>query len=226
MHTFGELSEKLLLAVKKQEDTTHLLSEMEHIPFKRLQEFLHTDSQKKAFWINCYNAYFLILRVEKKISKSDIYSKKLINIAGVLFSLDDIEHGILRKYRYKFSRGFLGNLFASRRIKQLAVNAIDYRIHFALNCGAESCPPIAFYNAEELDTQLNIATQAFLMDNTIFNEQQKTVAVTRLFHWYLGDFGSFKGIRKIYKSQLGKDISDYKIVFQTYSWKEHLFNFK
>lgn len=226
MNTLGKLSEKLLLAVKKQENTTDLLLEIEKIPFKELQKSLRTDTQKKAFWINCYNAYFLILRVEKNIPKSEIYKKKLINIAGILFSLDDIEHGILRKFRYKFSRGFLANLFAAKHIKQLAVSTIDYRIHFALNCGAESCPPIAFYNAEELDVQLDIATQSFLEHNTVFNEQQKTIAVTRLFHWYLGDFGGYKGVRKIYKSQLDTDISSYKIIFQPYSWDEHLFNFK
>ena len=39
---------------------------------------------------------------------------------------------------------------------------IHYRIHFALNCGAKSCPPIKTFTGEEVDTQLNLATQAFL----------------------------------------------------------------
>jgi thiol-disulfide isomerase/thioredoxin len=31
---------------------------------------------------------------------------------------------------------------------------VDYRIHFALNCGAKSCPPIVYYSPEKLDQQL------------------------------------------------------------------------
>ena len=35
------------------------------------------------------------------------------------------------------------------------------RIHFALNCGARSCPPIRVYAAAKLETQLNTAARSF-----------------------------------------------------------------
>ena len=42
---------------------------------------------------------------------------------------------------------------------------LDPRIHFALNCGAESCPPISVYsvdNADLLNKQLETAAQCFV----------------------------------------------------------------
>lgn len=224
-YSLNHISEQLLLAIKQNKDTTQLKLELSFTPLNELQDELKSDSEKKAFWINIYNAYFLILRKELKVEKPKIYTEKRINISGYYFSLDDIEHGILRKYRYKYSLGFLGNIFAPKLIKQLAVNTMDYRIHFALNCGAKSCPPIAFYYTEKIDLQLDLATQSFLENETDFLDNKKEVHVTMLFKWYLKDFGNLKGIRKIYKHQLNKDISDYSIKFKPYSWKENLDNF-
>ncbi len=222
--SLNQLSEQLLLAVKMQENTSEIKLELEKTPFNKL-ESLSNDTTKKAFWINIYNAYFLILRKEQKIEKPAIYKKKLIRIANINFSLDDIEHGILRRYRYKYSLGFLRNFFALKLIKELAVSTIDYRIHFALNCGAKSCPPIAFYHLEKIDTQLNIATQSFLEAETDFYTDKKEVHISMLFKWYLGDFGGKRGIKNIYLTQLGQNISDFKIKFKPYSWEEDLNNF-
>ncbi len=186
---------------------------------------LHNDQLKKTFWINLYNAFFLILRKERQLSKPKIFRGKLINIAGHLFSLDDMEHGILRKYRHKYSLGFLGNIFTPGLIKQLAVEKVDYRIHFALNCGAKSCPPIAFYNPENLDDQLDMATQSFLEAESEFDDYNKVVKTTALIKWYFADFGGNKGIKSIFLKQLNKDLKDYSIKYQDYSWEEDLNNF-
>ena len=135
-----ELSGKLLLHVKKHEDTTITLTLLENITIERLTDELNTDDAKKCFWINIYNAYYQLLALKHNQTRGDIFKLKDIKIARNQFSLDDIEHGILRKYRWKFSLGYLPNIFVSVLIKKLAVNVVDYRIHFALNCGAVSCP--------------------------------------------------------------------------------------
>jgi hypothetical protein len=67
--------------------------------------------KKKTFWINIYNAFYQILREKEKVDKQIIYKKKLFKIADTMFSLDDVEHGILRRYRYKYSLGFIADLF-------------------------------------------------------------------------------------------------------------------
>lgn len=221
----NQLSEKLLLAVKKSESFDDWVLKLENLSLSSLENDLSNDDLKKAFWINIYNAFFQILRKERKVEKPEIYRGKLFTIAGEKFSLDEVEHGILRRYRWKFSLGYLPNLFAPSLIKKLAVSKVDYRIHFALNCGAVSCPPIAFYTSERIEQQLEMATGSFLEGETDIFEDKKEVHVTRLFQWFLGDFGGKSGIRKILKAQLDFDSVGFKIVFKEYSWEEELDNY-
>jgi len=221
----NKLSEELLLKVKMEEHTAVIRSELESLNPNTLLINLSNDQKKIAFWINVYNAYYQIIRKEENLSKSRVYSKKLFPIAGELLSLDDVEHGILRRYRYKYSLGYFANLWASKFVKRHAVEKLDYRIHFALNCGAESCPPIAFYNVKDINKRLTKATQGFLDVESEFNDQKKIVYTTALFKWFYADFGGKIGIRRIYKEQLNKDISDYKIKYKKYSWVDDLNNF-
>jgi len=221
----NELSELLLLHVKMQKDTTATRLQLEKINLNHLKKSLDNDQKKKAFWINIYNAYFQILRKEKGIENPAIYREKLFTIANTLFSLDAVEHGILRRYRFKYSMGFFPNIFTPRFIKKLAVNKLDYRIHFALNCGAKSCPPIAFYKTTGLNQQLNLATQSFLEGESEFDDTKKIVYTSTLFKWFFADFGGKRGIKKIFQKQLNKDISSYDIKYKKYSWEEDLDNF-
>ncbi len=220
-----DLSQQLLLAIKLDNSTINIREQLSNYSLKKLQNELYTDVLKTAFWINIYNAYFLILKKELKYTKPTIYRKKLFKIAGTKFSLDDVEHGILRKYRYKYSLGFFANLWYSKLIKHLAVHTIDYRIHFALNCGAKSCPPIAFYKVDTLELQLNLATQNFLLSETTILETTKEVHISALFKWYYNDFKGIKGIQEIYNKHIQTSIKEYKIVYQKYDWNEDLNNF-
>lgn len=219
------ISEQILLSVKNEQPSDSLMSQIEQYPYSQLQIQLNTDDLKKAFWINIYNAFFLILRKYRKIDKPDIYRKKLVTIAGKKLSLDDIEHGILRKGRFKYSPGFFPNPFLSKEIKHLSVSKIDCRIHFALNCGAKSCPPIAFYSAGKIDPQLETATLSFLENETTIDENKKTILVSRLFLWYIRDFGGKRGIKRILSNKLNLETKGYRINFNRYSREEDLNNF-
>lgn len=148
-----------------------------------------------------------------------------IRFADASFSLDDIEHGILRKYRWKYSLGYLPQFLPSSRIKKLAVAEIDFRIHFALNCGAKSCPPIAFYQYERIDEQLDIAAQSFLQSETTIDSTKQEIHVTKIMQWFKGDFGGESGIKRIISKYLGTDFSLYKVKFKDYDWSEDLKNF-
>lgn len=219
------LAEEVLLTVKKEQDTTELQSALATLSMKTLMAELVNDDQKKAFWINVYNAYYQILRTDQKMEKPDIYRKQSFMIAGEHFSLDDAEHGVLRQLRYKTLPTYLVAPNATKLIEKLAVKKLDYRIHFALNCGAASCPPIAFYRVNRLDGQLDLATQSFLEGETDFNDEEKILHTTALFEWFADDFGGEKGIKQIYKNQLDKDIADYSIKYKEYSWEDALGNF-
>ncbi len=220
-----KLSEELLLAVKTNKDISLHLKKLETLHQNTFENQLKNDDDKKAFWINIYNAFFQVLRQIKNVDKSKIYTAKEIKLAQQYWSLDDIEHGILRKYRYKYSLGYFPQLFPDKKIKKIAVSSIDYRIHFALNCGAESCPPIRFYSAEKINEQLDLATISFLESETEIFQEKKEIHISKLFKWFLGDFKSYKGIRNILKKYLDINTKGYKIIFKPYSWKEQLNNY-
>lgn len=225
MKNLNQLSEQLLLAIKKEAPYDNYLKALAEIPTGEIENQLISDQYKNAFWINIYNAFFQILRKYRKLEQSKIYTAKELVFAGRQISLDDIEHGILRRYRFKYSLGYFPNLFIAAQIKKWAVTKVDYRIHFALNCGAKSCPPIAFYSVAKLDEQLDLSSQAFIEEETIIDKQQKTLHISRLFLWFLNDFKGKKGIKTILKKYLGQDFTGYKLTYNHYSWEEQLDNY-
>lgn len=219
------LSEKLLYAVKTEAKTDSLEASLAGLKTEQLIEGLPNDTARKTFWINIYNAYFQLLSSREKIANQKIFSEKSIKVAEQMFSLDDIEHGILRKYRSKYGMGYLPQFLPSTLIKKLAVSNIDYRIHFALNCGAKSCPPISFYSYDKLDKQLDMATVSFLKSETDIDTTKKVLHVSRIMQWYTGDFGGKTGTLSILSNLYHQDFTDYKIIFKDYDWSAHLKNY-
>lgn len=217
-----ELASGFLLAVKMKQDSRFLRDQLNQLSLDKLIDELKSDSQKKAFWINSYNAWFQIMKRDWHVKKRHIFRKAIIHIAGQNFSLDEIEHGILRRYRYKYSLRLIPNIFTRKLVRQLALSEIDYRIHFALNCGAKSCPPIAFYDYNNIDKQLDVATQNYLNTNTLYDDNNKIVYLSKLFHWFKYDFGSKRGIAEIYKNQIDRNISNYRFKYLKYDWEEEL----
>lgn len=65
----------------------------------------------------------------------------------------------------------------------------DPRIHFALNCGANSCPPIRAYSAEKIESQLELAAQAFVNGTVVVDKAASRVTMSKLLNWYARDFG-------------------------------------
>ena len=191
---------------------------------------LQTDKQKKAFWINLYNAYtqyFLRKNPDQYKDRGSFFKARNINVAGKEFSLDDIEHGILRRSKIKWSLGHLNKFFPSKTEKELRVDTLDYRIHFALNCGAKSCPPIAYYNDETLDAQLELATKAYLSGEAEYDSTSNTLKLPKLMSWFRRDFGGKKGaINILKKHNLLPAEAKPKIDFKEYDWNLYLDNFK
>lgn len=225
MSSLNQLSEHLLISVKKEAPHLVYLDKISQYPKATLEKELSNDTLKKAFWINIYNSFFQILRKSHNLKQPQIYTSKKMVVAGRKISLDNIEHGILRRFRYKYSLGYLPDLFASKEIRKWAVNSLDFRIHFALNCGAISCPPIAFYSAKKLEKQLDLAGMSFITEETQIDDQVKRIYVSRLFLWFLNDFGGISGIRRLMSDHFSKNFEGYKIIYNKYSWDELLDNY-
>ncbi|MEO0898611.1 MAG: DUF547 domain-containing protein [Bacteroidota bacterium] len=217
-------AEALLLKTKMKEIDSIERSYLEKIDVGALKLALADDQGKKTFWINIYNAYFQILRRAGN-QAPDIYKNKLIPIAGRLFSLDDIEHGILRRFRLKHENSYFEDPSIEGWIREMAVDEVDFRIHFALNCGARSCPPIAFYSLFNIDPQLEMATLSFLNQETDLYFEKKEAHISMLFPWYEADFGGESGMREILERYLQVKLSNWKLVYKEYNWDEELDNF-
>lgn len=134
-----------------------------------------SDNKIKAFWINAYNAYTIQLIVDNypvksimKISKSgkDAWHQKFAKVGGKTYTLNDIEHEILRK---KFS---------------------DPRIHVGVNCASYSCPPIANFAFTEnnIEVELERLMKRFVNDPTRNIITAKKITLSKIFEWYKGDF--------------------------------------
>jgi hypothetical protein len=218
-----KLSEQFLSNIKHGNSYQNEIIELSQIRYENLLMELETDNHKKTFWLNIYNSFYQIYA--KTILDKSIYTQKVIIIADMFFSLDTIEHGILRKGKFVIGFGYLKNPFYASYIKQLQVNNIDYRIHFALNCGAISCPPIFVYEFEQLDKQLNSATDSFIEAETTINADSKTISTSKLFLWYKGDFGSNKNIKILIGKIFNLQINDYLLKYTDYNWTKKLDNY-
>lgn len=225
-----QLSQEFMYAAKTGEETSIYINLLQQISMSDLQQTIKTDDDKKAFWINLYNAYTQVAlknKPEQYNKRSKFFGNKFIEIAGQSFSLDDIEHGILRRSKIKWSLGHLNKLFPGKIEKKLRVDKLDYRLHFALNCGAKSCPPIAFYRSENIDQQLETATKAFLRGEVEYDEAANTVKLPMLMSWFRRDFGGKKKMIELLK-QLALIPMDKSptIKFKEYDWTIYLQNYK
>lgn len=179
--------------------TTGLIPQLQTLNFNAL-----TDTPTAtAFWINLYNALVLHAVIAYGIKNSiaeggfgdqvRFFRQAAYNLGGMRFSLEDIEHGVLRANAgnpFQFSRQFAP---VDMRM-QCVLSPMDPRIHFALNCASHSCPPIGVYDAENLDEQLDIASANYVSSETKLIDGQ--LYISNLFDWYKKDFGGNEGISK------------------------------
>ena len=162
----------------------------------QLSDALPKPHDRLAFWLNIYNGAVrraLASDPQRLRQRLRFFRRPIISLGGTELSPDAIEHGMLRRGRWKLGLGYLANPFPSKLERALRVARVDPRIHFALNCGARSCPPIATYEAGTVETQLDAATRAYLSADV--RRDGDAIVVPRMFLWYLGDFGGPGGMR-------------------------------
>jgi hypothetical protein len=161
-----------------------------------------SDNEVKAFWINVYNAFTVKLILDnyplKSINDLDKpWDTIFITVSGKRYSLNDIEHEILRK-RFK-----------------------DPRIHFAVNCASFSCPKLlnAAYVAEKLDAQLSQQAKEFVNDKSRNLISPNQVKISKLFDWYKSDFTTRGNvIDYLNKYASVKIASNAELSYMDYDW--------
>lgn len=141
-------------------------------------------AEQIAFWVNVYNARVLdgvirrpglerVLDVGKVLGIPTLgFFRERRPSAGEKRSLNDIEHGILRR---RFD---------------------EPRIHFVLNCASASCPvlPERALTGATLEADLERATMRFLADTTRNRILPgEPLALSAIFKWYAADFRAAAG---------------------------------
>ena len=161
-----------------------------------------SNDETLAYWINVYNAFTIKLITDNYPLNSitDLYSgkpwdHKWIEIGGKTLSLNQVENEIIRP---TFN---------------------EPRIHFAVNCAAKSCPPLAneAFTADNLNSLLEKRTKAFVNDSLYNDLSTSPAQLSKIFDWYGVDFGNVDAFINKYKKDSVSSVSSHG--FTDYNWE-------
>ncbi|WP_062268382.1 DUF547 domain-containing protein [Endozoicomonas arenosclerae] len=153
---------------------------------------LTADQDRLAFWLNVYNLLLLHSVCFAGVSGSlkevkGFYQDHTYNIGGHILSLDDIEHGIMRKNARQpnsISRTFKRN--DSRR--SLVLSQLDPRLHMGLYSACFSSPALRAFAPDSVESSLASATRDFLEREVTLSDDGRLLNLPPLFKWYQADF--------------------------------------
>mgnify|MGYP005609165109 FL=1 len=170
-----------------------------------------------ALWLNAYNAIAIsqvievypigsirpkVLGIPNWLAFLDFFTRSNSTIAGKKYSLNQIEHGILRR---EFT---------------------EPRIHFALVCASVGCPMLrrGAYFPESVRTQLEADAKHFIRnpDRVRYDAGKKTLYLSKIFEWYGEDFvKAADSVAGYVGGYLAPDVAvgdEWAIVFLPYDW--------
>jgi len=168
---------------ERSADLDRYLASLAEAPFEEMGR-----DQKLALLINAYNAFTLRLILEHyptasitDIPEQQRWDARRWDIAGEIYSLNDIEHRTIRP------------------------NFAEPRIHFALVCAAVGCPRLRkeAYVAARIDEQLEDQTRSSHSGDRWFRfeESSGVVHLTQLYNWYGGDFAQQAGSATVFAAR-------------------------
>jgi hypothetical protein len=146
--------------------------------------FKWSKKEQFAFWIDVYNAYTIRLVV-------DAYPIDSIkDLGSVLKSVWDRELVPLGPLAPELKRAKLTLNDVENQILRPVFK--DARVHAAINCASQGCPPLraeAFRGAD-LDKQLDDQVTRWLHDDkrNRFDESKHKLVVSKIFDWFKDDF--------------------------------------
>lgn len=158
-----------------------------------------SPNEAHAFWINLYNAKTLEVIIDHYpvasirdiklggggLFKTGPWSKKIMVIAGVELSLDDVEHEIVRA------------LFK------------DPMSHYGLNCASYSCPNLAAraYTGGNVDALLAESARDYVNHPRGVKVSDGEITASKIYSWYADDFGGKDALKAHWKSLASADLA-------------------
>lgn len=171
-----------------------------------------STNEALAFWVNAYNA--LVIKnvndnpgMKKPTNVNGFFDRTKFTVANQSLTLNDIENKVVRP---KFNEPL---------------------IHFGLVCAARSCPPLVpqLYTSSNVRSLLAKNATSYLADATqnSFDPASGTLRVSRIFEWYIADFGGDHNgiiafVTKHAPDSMADEISaaeSVTVVFNEYDWR-------
>ena len=198
----------------KEKDETTLTAYLDALGAVDPEQF-QDRAERLAFWINAYNAltiqgilhFYPTKSIRDHVSavKYNIWKDYKMTVNGTAYSLDDIEHKVLRTMD-------------------------EPRIHFAIVCASIGCPKLLneAYTSERLEVQLTRSTRDFFANPEKFRIDRGTGTVHQspIMDWYKEDFGKDQMERLAFikpfltntEDQAFMDTSGLKVQNLNYDW--------
>ncbi len=187
--------------------------------------------ERLAFWINLYNGMVVhgVLAAgipESVLDLPAFFDNTAYEVGGLRYSLEQIEHGILRGNLPK-AEGAAAVLPEGDPRLEHALQELDPRIHFALVCGGRSCPPVRVYRPEQVEAQLDLVAREFLDRAVRKSPEGKGLRVPMVLRWFEEDFGGRDGVVAFLRERLSpgparkalESDSPPKLSFVEFDWR-------
>jgi hypothetical protein len=146
-----------------------------------------------AFWLNIFNA--LVLRDAAELAAAGslrsigtFFERPRLKVGPFGYSLDDIEHGLLRGNLPTYGARRPPMRRDDARLAHMPL-AYDERMHFAMYSVARSSPALNAFGGGRLDAELEDATSRYLRQHVRVQNEGALVVLPRQFYWYADDFG-------------------------------------
>ena len=151
-----------------------------------------------AFWINVFNAGVLRDAAELQAASGAkvveaFFERPRLKVGAHRYSLDDIEHGLLRGNVPKQGRKRTPMERGDPRLEYMPI-VFDERMHFGLHSACRSSPPLRVFEEGRLDRQLEEAAVDYVRQGARVENRGAVIVLPRLFHWFAEDFGGASGI--------------------------------
>lgn len=170
-------------------------------------------NEQLTFWINAYNAlvikgvidHYPTTSVRKVKLFNGFFSRLKFQAAGKTYTLNEIEHGILRE---EFP---------------------DPRVHFAIVCASFSCPPLSnrAYTVEAIEERLETVTFNFIQnpEQVRIDRAKRRLYLSKIFKWYDDDFKEgYEGVADFLADYLPPEDAEFlesedvKFEYLNYDW--------
>lgn len=165
--------------------------------------------KRLPFWLNAYNALVLQAVVARGPAgaarmTAAFFAESSFVVGGLEFSLDDIEHGLIRGNAPRF-RSLRRQMPAGDPRLACAPYAFDERAHFALHSACRSSPRLHVYGKDTVIRAIEEAASEYVCEHARVEQDGAVLRLPKIFQWYAPDFGGEAGVRVFVINRLERE---------------------